>query len=517
MQKQINSNSTPININSTKTISSLNEQEKEFNISKSTKNEEKNKKKNVCYICNKSFSTLGNMRNHIKTIHEKNRPFKCKYPGCNKEYSIESRYEVHLRTHKGEKPFICKICKKAFNEKGNLKTHLRFHSEKRPFKCQYCQKSYKINGHLKDHIDIQHNLIKKYACKFCSKKFGRISTLNAHIRTHTGEKNFKCKIEGCNKYFAEKGNMEIHYQRHLKKLNRLGEINGNIKKKKYGEKNIEEDYEKKIKDAIDCLNNTNIRKDISNSNLIKLNNKKSLTSFIFNKDDNNVKFPQELKNNNFVNKSNLYSNLNNVNIIMHSNDITNNNSRIINENNCTNNLNNVLRNYKNLNNYSNKEQNFIIGNETNNNIIGCLDLYPLIQEFYQIDPLAKREIKKDHLFNKETNDMNIDFYNCITRPSSNATLCMKKKQPEIFAKEEDIFSVEESLSNDNNMKNINDNSYLNENISMQNYDFLDNQQGCLNENKNNNFIHNFNDVNECNNLMKTPESIKFIDKTLMFN
>ena len=38
MQKQINSNSTPININSTKTISSLNEQEKEFNISKRNKN-----------------------------------------------------------------------------------------------------------------------------------------------------------------------------------------------------------------------------------------------------------------------------------------------------------------------------------------------------------------------------------------------------------------------------------------------------------------------------------------------
>lgn len=515
MQKQTNSNSTPINQNTTKTISSPNEQGKELNISKKTKNEENNKKKNICYICNKSFSTLGNMRNHIKTIHENNRPFKCKYPGCNKEYSIESRYEVHLRTHKGEKPFICKICKKTFNEKGNLKTHLRFHSEIRPFKCQYCQKGYKTNGHLKDHIDIQHNLIKKYACKFCSKKFGRISTLKAHNRTHTGEKNFKCKMEGCNKCFAEKGNMEIHYQRHLKKLNRLEEINGNIKKKKYGEKNIEEDYEKKIKDAIDCLNNTNISKDNANSNLIKLKNKKSLPSFVFNKDDNNLKFQKELNNNNFVNKSYLYSNLNNVNIIAHGNDIINNNFRIINENNFTSNLNNVLRNYTNLNNYSNIEQNFIIGNETNNNVIGCLDLYPLIHEFHQIDPLANREIKKDNLFNKETNDINMDFYNCVTRPSSNATLCMKKKQPEIFAKEEDIFSGEESLSKGNNIKN--DNSYLNENINMQNYDFLDNQQGFLNENKINNFIYNFNDVNECNNLIKYPETVKFIDKTLIFN
>ena len=54
-------------------------------------------------------------------------------------------------------------------------------------------------------------------CETCEKRFGRISTLKAHIRTHTGERNFKCKIEGCYKYFAEKGNMEIHYKRHLKK------------------------------------------------------------------------------------------------------------------------------------------------------------------------------------------------------------------------------------------------------------------------------------------------------------
>ena len=76
-------------------------------------------------------------------IHENYRPFRCTYPGCNKKYSIESRYQVHLRTHIGAKPFICQFCNKSFNEKGNLKTHLRFHSEIRPFKCPYCTKRYK--------------------------------------------------------------------------------------------------------------------------------------------------------------------------------------------------------------------------------------------------------------------------------------------------------------------------------------------------------------------------------------
>ena len=469
---------------------------------------------NICDICHKSFSTLGNMRNHKMTIHQNYRPFKCTYPGCNKKYSLQSGFLVHLRTHYGEKPFICQICSKSFNEKGNLKTHLRFHSELRPFKCPQCDKRYKTNGHLKDHIDIQHKLIKKYDCKFCGKKFGRISTLKSHIRTHIGEKNYKCKMEGCEKRFTEKGNMEIHYRRHLKKLNKIDEYE-KIKKKKYGEKIIKLDFEERIKEAINNL------KDIKKSELQQINLEKAnelfdnnTKLFFLRNKTNNVKnndinnkllnthiLQEHLPSSNNVNNEHIFnSNINNINILAQNNDKNKDNYIFINENNlnislidCPNIVNNSVKNFNSLNNfnyYSNNET--CINNDKENQ--NFLDCFP-IQDFHQIDQMIDNENKID-LF-KEIKDLS----NCVTRPCSNNDLCLQKKPENIFVKDEDLYS-EKDLSNNNNSQGIDDNSCEKENLNHNcNFPFFYDSQ-FLNEERMNNTNYNVNDINEEKNLQK---------------
>ena len=54
---------------------------------------------NYCSLCHHTFSTKGNLKNHISTIHKNIRPFKCPYPNCIKSYSNQSRLDVHIRTH----------------------------------------------------------------------------------------------------------------------------------------------------------------------------------------------------------------------------------------------------------------------------------------------------------------------------------------------------------------------------------------------------------------------------------
>ena len=172
----------------------------------------------VCTLCKKEFATSTVLKNHIETFHNKNFPFKCPFEGCDKKYSVESRLKIHIQTHSSEKPFVCDICQKAFHLKADLKSHIKTHSKDRLFQCNLCGKTYKTEAHLKEHTNITHKGVKNYHCQMCGKSFGKSSTLNAHIRSHNGEKKVKCLLESCNKFFTEKGNMMAHYKRHLKAL-----------------------------------------------------------------------------------------------------------------------------------------------------------------------------------------------------------------------------------------------------------------------------------------------------------
>ncbi|OAG38638.1 hypothetical protein AYO21_07144 [Fonsecaea monophora] len=50
----------------------------------------------------------------------------------------------------------------------------------------------------------------RYICPTCHKPFSRPSSLKIHTYSHTGEKPYRCKYEGCGKYFSVRSNMKRH-------------------------------------------------------------------------------------------------------------------------------------------------------------------------------------------------------------------------------------------------------------------------------------------------------------------
>ncbi|XP_054162541.1 zinc finger protein 367-like [Oppia nitens] len=51
-------------------------------------------------------------------------------------------------------------------------------------------------------------------CEICNRVFPREKSLQAHIRTHTGERPYRCDIEGCGKAFAQSGQLRTHQRLH---------------------------------------------------------------------------------------------------------------------------------------------------------------------------------------------------------------------------------------------------------------------------------------------------------------
>ena len=110
-----------------------------------------------------------------------------------------------------------------------MKRHIRTHTGDKPYKCNECGTCFSDKRNLHRHT-MTHEGKKPFECKECDAKFGQLTDLNRHEMSHSGLKPFKCDV--CNASFSRSSNLKWH------KLTHEGETPHTCPTCKAGFKNI---------------------------------------------------------------------------------------------------------------------------------------------------------------------------------------------------------------------------------------------------------------------------------------
>ncbi|XP_013191551.1 gastrula zinc finger protein XlCGF57.1-like [Amyelois transitella] len=163
-----------------------------------------------CNICKAQFRNKGGLKSHIESRHSFNREKKFTCEMCGSSFYRKNDIIIHMRTHTNEKPYVCSYCPRRFRQIACLIRHRRSHTGEKPYSCAICNKKFADKYFVKKHL-IVHSDEKKYSCHLCNKSMKTRSALNTHLNLHKNQKQNICSF--CGAAFNMKGNLQTHIRR----------------------------------------------------------------------------------------------------------------------------------------------------------------------------------------------------------------------------------------------------------------------------------------------------------------
>ena len=178
--------------------------------------------KRTCPMCCKLFYSMGNMRAHVKSHHERKGRFNCQM--CEKTFSSNNALQYHeKRSHSNGGDIACENCEETFSSFEGYSTHRKSHRSihyQLVHTCEECGKiilgKQNLNQHLKEihSLETSYNVnkvtVKTYphTCDQCDAVFKRKSHLNSNVHGSYGWGKYPCSQ--CGKEFKNKSNLNRH-------------------------------------------------------------------------------------------------------------------------------------------------------------------------------------------------------------------------------------------------------------------------------------------------------------------
>ncbi|KAK3729101.1 hypothetical protein RRG08_005473 [Elysia crispata] len=191
----------------------------------------------LCPLCGASTK---NLRQHVRTAHNENRPFKCNTCGfkaktatnlkthlhthdpikqihclhCSYRCRTKDQLKKHMVRHSTEKKFKCTLCTFACKTAMSLKRHMQIHEKPGKYICKVCNFSTPDKLILKDHKNTQHKLKPRFICRECGVEFKRPLELRKHaLSVHKSDKTQFCSYcdFSCNTTHELRSHMEQHF------------------------------------------------------------------------------------------------------------------------------------------------------------------------------------------------------------------------------------------------------------------------------------------------------------------